>query len=94
MIFCLLRCLYLSAGLAAADHLPVNAEHAEYADVRTPPANPYGILEAGWMASRGRWDLELAARHFSSPTIDMTYGPRYQRGMDTAEIRVKWFPFR
>lgn len=88
-------CLYLSGGIADAGHhatAPVGSYYAfDINDVR----NPYGIAEIGWSNSYGRWNFEIAARHISSLAVDVNYGDfKHQFGMNTAEVRVRWFPFR
>lgn len=88
--------LYMQAGLAAVDHLPMTLAQVPYSQIRSVdvPVNPYGIVEIGWSRDIGRFSVELAARHMSSPGIDLVYGRTYQLGMDSLEFRVRFQPWR
>lgn len=85
MILC---CLYLQLGLATmAGHRNPPPPSMWWAYDINQVVNPYGSLEIGWdYPLRKDLHVELALHHISSlPVNDF--------GTNTAEVRVRWYPF-
>ena len=80
--------IYLSLGMAYAEHLPPPKppDIGWLWDV-TDRRNPYGILEVGYTHDWGKVSVDIAGRHESSIAVK-------DHGFNSAEVRVRWRPFR
>jgi hypothetical protein len=88
-------CLYLSAGLADMAVHPSSPPGSYLIYDINQVRSPYGVAELGWSRALGKWDFEAAARHMSSLAVDAHYGDfSHQYGINTFEVRARWFPFR
>ena len=58
-----------------------------YYDI-TRPSNPYASVELGWSHEWRKVSLDIAARHESSPETGLDHG------INSAELRVRWYPWR
>lgn len=84
----LLAGLYISLGAAYAGQTPAPPcpTCGWYYDI-TRVRNPYGIVELGWTHESGKFAVDIAARHESSI-------PAGDHGLNSAEVRLKWMPWK
>lgn len=84
----LLCCLYVQLGMAGMLPTPPSSHYAYWLGDINHVVNPYGTVEVGY--ERPLWkglSLDVGVRHVSSlPTKD--------HGQNTAEIGLRWYPFR
>lgn len=84
----LLCCLFIQGGFAGMMQ-PFHAPPGRYwtFDINRVE-NPYGIVELGYSRPIGkRWDFQFDLRHDSSI-------PANDQGQNTAEVALRWYPFR
>lgn len=89
-------CVYLSVGSAWMAHNPPAPPGEYWLHNINQVENPYGIAEAGWeYPLTDGLSITVAVRHLSSLGIDWDSSCFCrQYGINTAEMRMRWFPFR
>jgi hypothetical protein len=90
-------CLYIALGSAymLPNPTPQSYGFEFWRYDRTQIANPYGVIELGFeYPVTHSLELEIAGRHISSLGVDWHYGWDEQWGENTAELRLRWYPFR
>ena len=84
----LLCCVYLQGGIATMQGMNAPPPGIYWAYDINHVVNPYGTLEAGYeLPLNDRFSIKFDLRHISSL-------PARDHGQNTAEIALRWFPFR
>lgn len=84
-----LASLYLQGGISIEQRMsPPPAPYTYWRWDINEVHNPYGVIEIGLETDpMSRWQLQLALRHASSIQVN-------DRGINSAELRLKWKPFQ
>jgi len=83
----LLCCLYVQLGMAGMLPTPPSSHYAYWLGDINHVVNPYGTVEIGYDRSFGNFGITFDVRHISSL-------PAKDHGENTAEIGLRWYPFR